>query len=116
MYFDFIKTKNALYKDKNNGFYVHAPKINIKGYNDIKRLVNYVCRYQGHPAISESRILNYDKNNKLITYYYDQHEDDLLDEDDPNRLGRQEITESVFVLMKKLVRHIPNKGFHNIRY
>ena len=115
LYFDFIKTKNKLYEDKNNGFYVHAPKINIKGYNDIKRLVNYVCRYQGHPAISESRILNYDKNNKLITYYYDPHEDDAIT-DENDKIGRQFVTESINDFISKLIVHIQNESVHTTRY
>ena len=39
----------------------------------------------------------------MIKYYYDPHEDDLLDEDDPNRLGRKYVEESVFKFMKKLI-------------
>lgn len=117
-YDKFYKLTKWLEKKYPDGYYAHGPKIKEK-YNNrvsVKKLTNYIARYASHPAIAESRILNVDYSNATITYYFDPHEDDLLDEDDPNRLGRQEITESVFVFMKKLVRHIPNKGFHNIRY
>ena len=65
--------------------------------------------------MSESRILSYDKDKSIIYYYYDPHEDDAI-LNDSDKIGRQYVCESVFKFMKKLVRHIPNKGFHNIRY
>ena len=117
-YNKFCKLTKYLEKRYPDGYYAHGPKLKDKNNNrlSVKKLTSYIARYASHPAIAESRILNVDYSNATITYYYDPHEDDLLDEDDPNRLGRQEVTESVFVFMKKLVRHIPNKGFHNIRY
>jgi len=117
-YNKFCKLTKYLEKRYPDGYYAHGPKLKDKNNNrlSVKKLTSYIARYASHPAIAESRILNVDYSNATITYYYDPHEDDLLDEDDPNRLGRQEVTESVFVFMKKLVRHIPNKGFHTIRY
>ena len=117
-YNKFCKLTKYLEKRYPDGYYAHGPKLKDKNNNrlSVKKLTSYIARYASHPAIAESRILNVDYSNATITYYYDPHEDDLLDENDPNRLGRQEVTESVFVFMKKLVRHIPNKGFHNIRY
>ncbi len=114
----FYVLTEKLKKKYPKGYYTHGPKINKK-YNNrvsVKQLTKYIARYASHPAIAESRILELDDKEHTITYYYDPHEDDLLDEDDPNRLGRQYVTESVFKFMKKLCRHIPNKGFHNIRY
>jgi len=114
----FLKLSKYLAKKYPDGYYAHGPKLKDK-YNNrvsVKNLTSYIARYASHPAIAESRILNVDYSNCTIKYYYDPHEDDLLDEDDPNRIGRQYVEESVFVFMKKLVRHIPNKGFHNIRY
>ena len=114
----FQKLIKALENRYPDGYYAHGPKLKDKNNNrlSVKKLTSYIARYASHPAIAESRILKVNYSNATITYYYDPHEDDLLDEDDPNRLGRQIVTESVFVFMKKLVRHIPNKGFHNIRY
>ena len=63
------KLKNQLYKEKNNGFYVHA-KTEIKS---AKIAAKYVGRYVGRPAIAESRILRYDGVD--VTYKYTRHED-----------------------------------------
>lgn len=112
---DFYKLKCEIYKNKNNGFYVHAPQVECKNSKQIKRIVNYVCRYAGHPAMSESRILKNDKENKMIYNYYDPHDDDaIIDEDD--KIGRQYVTESVFDFIAKLIIHIPEERVHTTRY
>lgn len=112
---DFYKLKCEIYKSKENRFYVHAPQIECKNAKQIKRIVNYVCRYAGHPAMSESRILKYDKVNKMVYYYYDPHEDDaILNEDD--KIGRQYVSESVFDFIAKLIVHIPEERVHTTRY
>ncbi|MCM1131554.1 MAG: transposase [Roseburia sp.] len=111
----FYKLKNSIYNDKENGFYVHAPKKECKNPNQIKRIVNYVCRYASHPAMSESRILKYDNVIKMVYYYYDPHEDDaVIDEFD--KVGRQYVSESVFDFIAKLIIHIPEQGVHTTRY
>jgi len=115
LYDEFIQIKINLYKSKNNGFYVHAPRTNVKNYKDIKKLVNYVCRYAGHPAISESRILEYNKEKKTITYCYDPHEDDAILNDE-DKIGTQYVTESIDEFIAKLIVHIPNKSVHTTRY
>lgn len=75
----------------------------------------HVSRYAGHPAMSESRILKYDKKIKMVYYYYDPHEDDaIINEDD--KIGRQYVTESVFDFIKKLIVHIPQERVHITRY
>jgi hypothetical protein len=112
---NFYKLKCEIYKNKENGFYVHAPQTECKNSKQIKRIVNYVCRYAGHPAMSESRILKYDKDKKMVYYYYDPHEDDaVIDEND--KIGRQYVTESVFDFIKKLIIHIPEEKVHTTRY
>lgn len=98
---DFKKLKNDLYKQKINGFYVHAPK----NYNsNFKLSLAYVTRYAGRPAMAESRIINYD--GEFVTFWYNRHEDDKRIEEKVN----------VFDFIKKLIIHIPNKGFNIIRY
>ena len=94
------KLKNQLYKEKNNGFYVHA-KTEIKS---AKIAAKYVGRYVGRPAIAESRILRYDGVD--VTYKYTRHEDN------------KEVVETVHVyeFIKKLIIHIPEKNFKMIRY
>lgn len=115
LYNEFIQIKMNLYKSKNNGFYIHAPRTNVKNYKDIKKLVNYVCRYAGHPAISESRILEYNKEKKTITYCYDPHEDDAILNDE-DKIGTQYVTETIDEFIAKLIVHIPNKSVHTTRY
>jgi len=56
---DIRNLKNKLYKEKNNGFYVHAkPEI-----TSAKQTAQYIGRYVGRPVIAESRIINY--NGKM---------------------------------------------------
>jgi len=111
----FIKIRLRLYREYDDGFYVHAPQKNIKNSQDIKKVVNYVCRYAGHPAISETRITNYDFENKTISYYYEPHEDDaIIDEND--KIGTQYVTESVYQFIAKLIVHIPDMFIHTTRY
>ena len=112
---DFCKLRRELFKKKNSGFYVNAPQKECKNPKQIKRIVNYVCRYAGHPAMSESRILSYNENTKMIYYYYDPHEDDaIIDEND--KIGRQYVTESVYEFIAKLIVHIPEEAVHTTRY
>ncbi len=111
----FYKLKCEIYNNTKNGFYVHAPQTECKNPKQIKKIVNYVCRYAGHPAMSESRIIKYDKDNKTVYYYYDPHEDDaVLNEND--KIGRQYVTESVFDFIAKLIVHIPEEKVHTTRY
>lgn len=44
-------------------------------------MANYIARYASHPAISERRILKWDKLNKTITWFYEPHEDDTKTEE-----------------------------------
>jgi hypothetical protein len=112
---EFFKIKKELYKKNESGFYVHAPQKECKNPNQITKIVNYVCRYAGHPAMNESRIISYSKDTKMIYYYYDPHEDGaIINEND--KIGRQYVTESVFDFIVKLIVHIPNKAVHTTRY
>lgn len=92
--------RNKLYKENENGFYVHA-KTEIKS---AKKAAKYVGRYVGRPVIAESRILKYDGTN--VTYKYTRHEDNKT------------IIETVhaYEFIKKIIIHIPEKNFKMIRY
>lgn len=115
-YFNDFKTLvSTMYKENKKGFYVHAPKRQGKSKRATKSLIDYVLRYASHPAMSESRIIKYDKENKTIEYFYDPHEDDGCEVPE-DQLGRQFVKESVFTFIGKLIRHIPNKGVHVSRY
>ena len=65
--------------------------------------------------MSESRILHYDKETKMIYYYYDPHEDDHV-EDENDKIGRQYVKESVYEFMAKLIVHISDDKVHTTRY
>lgn len=111
----FYELKCYLYKKYPYGFYAHGPKLKQNTRISIKAITKYVARYVSHPAIAESRITSLDYVNKTITYYYEPHEDDHVD--DPNqKMGTQYVTESVFTFIAKLIRHIPDKYFHLVRY
>ena len=97
----FKKLKNILYKENGKGFYVHAPK--KKNFNT-SSILSYITRYVGRPVMAESRILNYD--GEFITYWYERHE--------YNKRIEEKI--HVFDFFKKLIIHIPEKGFYMIRY
>lgn len=112
---NFYKLKCFLYKKYKAGFYAYGPKIDSSSKIAIKSLSKYIARYVSHPAIAESRILDLDYINKTITFQYEPHQDDHTD-DPSQKLGTQIITESVFDFMAKLIRHIPDKGFHLVRY
>jgi len=114
---EFYKLKCKLYKQNGNGFYVYAPRIQLDSFkhNQVKSLVEYVTRYASHPPMSEARIINVNYDDDTVTYYYDPHEDDSV-QDDSLKRGRQFITESVYDFIGKLITHIPPCNFHTIRY
>lgn len=112
---NFYELKCFLYKKYKAGFYAYGPKLDSSSKIAIKSLSKYIARYVSHPAIAESRILDLDYINKTITFQYEPHQDDHTD-DPSQKLGTQIITESVFDFMAKLIRHIPDKGFHLVRY
>ncbi len=107
---------NKLSKQYKDGFYVYGPENNIcSSLKDAKSVTNYIVRYASHPPISQKRITTLDYVNRTITWFYDPHEDDDV-QDESKKLGRQFITEDVFEFMKKIFYHIPDKWFPQIRY
>ena len=100
---EFKKLKNSLYIEKGHGFYVHAPK---KNNSNVSKAIVYTTRYTNRPAIAEARITNYDKVNNEVTFFYDDHYDNI----------RKTITLSVFEFIKLIIVHIPDEGFNMTRY
>ncbi len=96
----FRKTKNDIYKNHSEGFYVRAkpnlctPDVTIK----------YITRYLGRPVIATSRIDKYD--GEYVTFHYTRHEDNKT------------IVECIPALdfIKRLIVHIPEKHFKMLRY
>lgn len=98
------------------GSYFYGPKQEGQtSIKSVKAMANYIARYASHPAISERRLTRYDKIEKKIYWYYDPHEDDTATNEE-DKLGRQEIVDNVDDFIKKLIIHIPEKGFQQIRY
>jgi hypothetical protein len=91
---------NKLYKDKNQGFYVHAKT----KMTNAKSASKYIGRYVGRPAIAESRIIAYD--GKHVTFWYEKHENK----------ERVEVTVPVYQFIALLIRHIAEKGFKLVRH
>ena len=91
---------NRLYSEKKEGFYVFADRV-IK---NSKGAIKYVGRYTGRSAIANSRIVDYD--GEKVTYYYNEKETG----------NRVELTVSVFEFIKRVIAHIPDRGFQMIRY
>ena len=96
----FKPVMDKCYQSAKNGFFVYAPKQKGK----IKNLIKYIGRYLGRPVIAKSRIDNYDGMN--VTFHYNRHED--------GKLISETITAEEFI--KRIVVHIPPKGFHMVRY
>ena len=96
----FKATKAKCYREHKDGFYVYA-KPNKCNPNVVAK---YIGRYLGRPVIATSRIDAYDGEN--VTFHYNRHEDDLL------------VTETIPVMdfIKRLIQHIPEKHFKQIRY
>ena len=67
-------------------------------------VTKYIGRYLGRPVIATSRIDNYD--GETVTFHYNRHEDNKL------------VIETIpaMDIIKRLIRHIPEKHFKTIRY
>lgn len=112
----FNRLRTLLIKKYKHGFYTHGPQVNKEpSIKKMKQIADYIARYASHPAIAESRIDAFDPLSHMITWHFDPHEDDHIVNGDL-KLGRQTLTEHVFKFMIRLIKHIPDKGFHLIRY
>ena len=96
----FKKTKAACYRNHKNSFYVYA-KPNKYGP---KFVAKYIGRYLGRPVIATSCIDNYD--GESVTFHYNRHED--------NPYVEETIPSLEFI--ERLIQHIPEKHFKQIRY
>lgn len=100
-YQEYIEIQNKIYKNNKNGFYVRAPK---QQFSSIKGGLEYILRYCGRPTFASSRIIKIE--NDYITFWYQRHEDDKY------------VVEQIHVyeFIKRLIMHIPEKGFKTTRY
>ncbi len=91
---------DKLFKDHPKGFYVHAKR----RVNNDKGMLQYIARYVRHPAIAQSRIINFD--GEQITFICKEHEDK------PER----KVVMPVQQFLSALVQHIPPKGFQMVKH
>jgi hypothetical protein len=88
-----------LFKSRSKGFYVNGEsKMNSAGH-----AARYIGRYMARPALAEHKIKEYD--GVLVTFWYVDHKTD------------RRVTEKIPVkeFIKRLVDHIPLKGFKPAR-
>jgi hypothetical protein len=91
---------NRLFADNGKGFYVNGEsKMTSARYT-----ARYIGRYMARPALAEYKITQYD--GKSVTFWYESHE------------TGQRVYQvlPVVELIKRLVDHIPLKGFKTVRH
>ncbi|MDT8413691.1 MAG: transposase [Vicingaceae bacterium] len=95
----FYNIQNILFK--NNWYLYVGEKL-----DNVVLTVGYIGRYAKRPAISETRISYYSKLENIVKFEY---HDKTTNED-------KIVTMSVNNFIGLLIRHIPEKHFHMIRY
>lgn len=98
----FKEVVSQVYKNSRDGFYVYAKPNRCKP----KQVINYIGRYLGRPVIATSRIDLYNSIDDTVTFHYNRHEDDHYVEE----------TLPSMDFIKRLIRHIPEKHFKQVRY
>lgn len=105
----FYKITNQSYIDQENGYYVYArqqEKRKGSATDNVGACVEYMMRYAARPAMAESRILHYDKQNDIVEWYYDDH-----------KTGEHVVVKELTIeLLKKMIIHIPDDNFKTVRY
>ena len=109
---NFYAIKKKSYRLYNQGYYVYArydKQESTKGKSYSKYIdgcVNYMMRHTTRPPMAQSRIIHYNKKTDEVTWYYDGHKTN----------ERITINETGRELMKKMIIHILETGFHMVRY
>ena len=95
------KLIHQLFEEHPEGFYVYLPK--ETRITNLRQIGKYVGRYVRHPAIANTRIVNYD--GQTVTFWYkDNHE------------VRHYVSMKVQHFIKSIIQHIPESQFKMIRY
>ena len=122
---DFRKDyRNPSYNNQINGYYVYAKKntqFEVEDFDsqgkpfeakakeneqNIDGVIKYMIRYAARPAMAESRLPKFDKKQRIVTWYYDDH-----------KTGDRVIVEEPSMeLIKKLILHVPDENFKMVRY
>lgn len=103
--FNILRTK--IVKTYQDGFYTYGPKIKEKQkLSGLKKIADYIARYASHPPIAESNILYLNHETETITWQYTDHKDHKV----------IKVEEHVYKFIAKLIPHILDDKFHQIRY
>ncbi|OPZ92142.1 MAG: putative transposase [Firmicutes bacterium ADurb.Bin419] len=87
------------FKERSNGFNIQA-KRRIEGKT--KQAARYMARYVRHPAIADSRIIEYDTRN--VTFIYE-------------REGKTNtVVMDKYEFIHNVIKHIPDNNFKMVRY
>lgn len=104
---DFYQVKQELYQNHSDGFYVYAPPFpDDVDDEDMEDVVSYMTRYTSRPPMSESRIVSYHPDTKIIHWYYHRHEDEK----------RIDVKQHIHTFLNDLLLHCPEKNFKLVRY
>lgn len=96
---EIAKIVNWCFKERKNGFNIQA-KRRIEGKT--KQAARYMARYVRHPAIADSRIINYD--TEKVTFVYE-------------REGKTHtVVMDKYEFIHNVIKHIPDKNFKMVRY
>lgn len=112
----FKHIKYKIYKHHPLGFYVYAkdlkPELDEESYDsentskNISTCIQYCMRYTGRTPMAQSRIDAYSKEDKTISYHYDDH-----------KTGECiEVKENSLTFLLKLLMHCPNDYFKMTRF
>ena len=96
---EIAKIINWCYKERKNGFNIQA-KRRIEG--NTKQAARYMARYVRHPAIADSRIINYD--TEKVTFVYEREEKTYT------------VVMDKYEFIHNVIKHIPDKNFKMVRY
>lgn len=109
----FKSLQNKIYKEQDNGFYVYArtmednPEYNQKDNSkDINGCVNYCMRYAARPAMAESRIIKYSRDDDSVLWFYHDHKDEK----------KHIVKDKAIDFINRLILHIPDHHFRTIHY
>jgi hypothetical protein len=87
------------FKEKTNGFNIQA-KRRIEGKT--KQAARYMARYVRHPAIADSRIVNYD--TEKVTFVYEREAKTYT------------VVMDKYEFIHNVIKHIPDANFKMVRY
>lgn len=109
----FKPAKKKLYSAHKKGFYVYAKYMqaededaDVNNSDNINACITYCMRYASRPAMAESRITEYNKENDYVHWFYNDHKTDEL----------INVYDDVKTFIKRLIIHIPDKYFQCVRY